>query len=180
MEKYNYDTANRFAMTLGLRVGLVWIVSFILVVLSFPSLFSDLGLMVGLVSLPLVGMNLRRFRRALQEFTPFRLLWTSWYTFLCGVLLLTAAQYAYFAFFDKGQLLQRMTDLYTSPEMTEALRQAGAADMLDMIHESLELMGEMTTKEMMMGFLFMNMFLGLAFSLLAMLFTIGAGKAEQA
>ena len=73
-----------------------------------------------------------------------------------------------------------MTDLYTSPEMTEALRQAGAADMLDMIHESLELMGEMTTKEMMMGFLFMNMFLGLAFSLLAMLFTIGAGKAEQA
>ena len=73
-----------------------------------------------------------------------------------------------------------MTDLYTSPEMTEALRQAGAADMLDMIHESLELMGEMTTKEMMMGFLFMNMFLGFAFSLLAMLFTIGAGKAEQA
>ena len=91
MEKYNYDTANRFAMTLGLRVGLVWIVSFILVVLSFPSLFSDLGLMVGLVSLPLVGMNLRRFRRTLQDFTLFRLLWTSWYTFLCGVLLLTAA-----------------------------------------------------------------------------------------
>ena len=180
MEKYSYDTANRFAMTLGLRVGLVWIVSFTLVVLSFPSLFSDLGLLVGLFSLPLAGMNLRRFRRTLQDFTPFRLLWTSWYTFLCGVLLLTAAQYAYFAFLDKGRLLQRMTDLYTSPDMAEALRQAGAVDMQDMIQESLEMMGEMTTKEMMMGFLFMNMFLGLAFSLLAMLFTIGAGKKAQA
>ena len=178
MEKYNNDNANQFAMTLGLRAGLVWIVSFYLVVLSFPSLISDLGLMVGLMSLPLVGLSLRRLRRTASEAGAFLLFKLSWYTYMCAVLLLTAAQYAYFAFLDKGHLLQRMTNLYTSPEMAEALEQAGASNMLATIQQSLEMMGEMTVKEMMMGFLLMNMFLGMAFSFLSMLFTMGVRRED--
>lgn len=172
MEKYDNELATRFAMNLGLRVGLVWIVSFCIVVFTFPSFLSEVGLLTGLMALPIAGLSLRRLKSMVEDITTWRLAWVSWYTYMCAVLLLTAAQYVYFAFLDKGRLLRNMTELYSSPETTEALQQAGATDMLNVIQESLEQMGEMTTKDMMMGFLLMNMMMGVAFALLSMLFTI--------
>lgn len=180
MEMYDYGLSRRFGMALGLRVGIMWIASFLLVVYTFPSLFVDLGIGLGFLALPLAGMNLRRFVQHVDGCVGFRAFWTSWFTYMCAMLVTTAGQYLYFAFLDGGRFVNNLVEMYSSKEVVELNEKLmGSSDMLAQMQQSLEQMQGMSTKETMMMFLFVNIMAAAIFSGFTMLFTIGAKRIKN-
>lgn len=176
MEQFDYRNAQRYAMQLGLAVSGFWSCSFLLCMYTFPSILTDLGTLLGLASLVYVGLKMRRLYRAEESVTVMRCVWISWYTFMCTVLLTTAVQYVYFAFLDNGRMYARFEAFFNSKEVVQMYEQMQMQDLLAQMQEVVTQFGQISTKELMMSFMSMNMMIGLLFTVLTVFFLLGARK----
>ncbi len=108
-----------FARIDGALLGVLWIVSFACFIgeFSFPSL-GMLSMLLALCTPVLVAMRLRKFRDgALYGHISFRRgLAYCFYTFLYASLIFALAQYVYFAYIDGGYIINRYSELLSSPE----------------------------------------------------------------
>lgn len=159
-------------MKLGLAVSMTWIASFLVVVLTFPSGISQLGYLAGLLSIFVVGRELRR-RRQTTSMSFFVCLWVSWLTFLCVVLLTTAAQWLYFACFDKGSFFGSLLTYLNSDEVRQVYQDAQGTAFLEQLQGMMVDMQSLSVKDLVMSFMSVNLILGLLFSLFSLLFLIG-------
>lgn len=178
-QQFNMVEARRESMMLGLRCGLVWIISFLLCVYSFPSSMSQFAIMFGLVSVPLVGISLRRYRRRTEGMSWLMALWMAWCTLLCSALLCTLAQYVYFAFLDDGRMLNAMMAMIEDKEVVSAYTSMGLINMLNDMHSYVEELATLSAKDMTMSLGGSNLFIGLFLTPICSLFAIGARKMQR-
>lgn len=174
MEVFDFKAARQYAMSLGLTVACTWIVSFLMFASLFPSLGAQLAYLLGLASIPLVGIRLRRYRQQEPTMTIGKCWWVSWFTFMCCVLLTTAAQYAYLAWIDGGRLCNNVVNMLHSPEVVNAYEAAKATDILESFQRAAAELQGMSVKDFTMGLMSTNMILGLIFSLISLLFLMGS------
>lgn len=179
MEMFDYREARRYAMQLGLKVAGTWIISFLMFVYLFPSMVSQLAYLVGLSSIALAGIQIRRYRQQEESLTMLRCWWVSWFTYMCCALLTTAAQYIYFAWFDQGRLMGSMANLLASDEIREVYTQMQATDLLENLQRAVEELAALPVKELVMSLMSTNMILGLIFSILTLLCLIGSQPGEK-
>lgn len=179
MEGFNFKAARTFAMELGLRCGIVWIASFLLFVLSFPSMWAELAMMIGLSSVALIGFNLRRARKMNASLNVLRCWWISWFSYLCGVLLTTAAQYFYFAVIDKGELWMKLESLFRSDVLIQAYRELGAESTLEQLQRMASEMHTLPVRDVVMSLMMSNLFIGFVFGALSLLFIVGTRAGES-
>lgn len=179
MKKYNFNEANELAMRLGLVAGTMWIASFSLVVWNIPSATMEFGYLLGIASIPVMGMQFRRLRRHVDGMSLRNTWWMSWFTFIYAVLLLTIAQYIYFRWIDNGRMVEGLLALISNPEVTEVYRQMGNEKMLNELKDAVSLMGEAPIKELVMSFMSSNLLIGMLSSFLATFMTIGSTYKEQ-
>lgn len=177
--EYNPELSRNIAARLGLVVGGHWIISFLLVVLSFPSLLCDLGYLIGLLSIMQVGRSIRMVGTDIMPMSWGRRLWMALMSFMGGVLLTTLAQFVYFAYFDKGRFFGSMLEAMTDTALIDALKASGNNAMLDQMTQMtdiLQSMTEMGPRLVTMNFFTTNIFLAIIFSFIASLFR---GKAPK-
>lgn len=174
MTKFNYMEAKEDAMQLGLLTGCLWIASFALVVYNLPSVLAEIGYILGIASIPFVGLRLRKLRTLVCEMTLGRTLWVAWFTFMCAILLLTMAQYIYFAFLDNGRFVENILAMLSAKEVVDAYTEVGGAEMLEQVTESIKMLADTSVRELVMSFMTSNLMVGLGGSLVAALMTLGA------
>lgn len=165
-------------MKLGLYVSLTWIVSFLTVVLAFPSSLSQMGYLLGLLSIVVVGRSLRR-SRSVSGWPFVTCLWVSWFTFLCVVLLTTGAQWVYFALVDDGHFFGSLLSFLSSDEVRQLYSDENGQHFLEQLQSMMVEMQSLSVKDIIMSFMFVNLMIGLVFSMLSLLFLIGAPTYPQ-
>ena len=136
-------------MEYGTILGICWVAVFVFYVIGFRAesgLFMLLG-MVGLFSLlPLefyLGCRLKR--RSVQlgiKPTPFFSFMNTLSVFMYACLLCGCVEYVYFAFIDKGALLDAVSTLLDTPELKLAYSQMG---MTEHYKQATEVIGELGT-----------------------------------
>lgn len=169
-KEYNRDLALELAARLGLLVAASWSISFLVVVINFPSFISDFGYIIGLMSVLIVGRNIRGISSFIMPMNWSQRMLTAMMSFLGGALITTLVQYIYMAFFDHGMFINNMVEITSDPMFTDAIKQAGNADMLTTLNETLKVMQEMTPREFTMNLFSTNMTCVVILSLLASLF----------
>lgn len=174
MEKFNYNEAKDVAMRLGLVAGAMWIASFYGFVYGFPGGWAEVAYLLGMASVPVMGMRLRRIRRSTPQMTLGQVWWVAWFTFMCAMLLTTAAQYVYFGWLDHGRLVGGILQLLQDEKVVAAYTEAGGSEMLGQLTEGVKALGEVSTRELVMSFMSSNMMIGLIASILSTLMTINA------
>ena len=142
----------------GLWVGTCWIAcfSFSMAGLTYP-LLSNVGLLMGLASLPVAVWLLRGFRDHVAPL-PLRRAWhLAWMTFGAAALLCTAAQYIYFAYIDGGHLMRAYTDMLQQPEVHDMLQQMLPGQDVDTLaNQAFETFSSTPASELAIQFLFWN------------------------
>lgn len=171
--------ARREAMILGLKCGLVWIISFLFSVYSFPSSLSQFGVMFGLVSIPLVGVSIRRYRRRMTGMSWLMALWMSWTAFMGSALICTIVQYVYFAFLDNGHLMNGMMAMVQDREVVSAYSRLGMSDLLSQMRMSIEELSTFSAKDLTVSLGGSNLFIALFLSPICSLFALSAGRNRQ-
>ena len=161
-----YSQLKAFARVDGVYVGAAWIVSFAFYVkgLTTPWL-GMLGTAIAVISPFAVAMLLKKFRDdARNGVISFRR-GMAFYAlvFLYASLLLAVAQYAYFAFMDKGYLIECYTAMMHSPEAETMMSAYGVSQ--QQIDDSLALLRSQKPISIVLNIFSMNIILGLLFSL---------------
>lgn len=180
MEIFDYKEARRYAMRLGLAVAGTWVVSFLMFATSFPSMWAQLSYLVGLASIPLAGIKIRKYRQQEPSLNILRCAWVAWFTFFCCVLLTTAVQYGYFALIDEGRMCNNIANLLNSPEVEEAYKAMNATQMLENFKIAASELQTMSIKDFVMGLMSTNFLLGFFFAILSLLCLIGSKAGEKA
>lgn len=145
----------------GLWVGLCWVISFGMYIagLRAPA-WGTMGLLVGLLSLPLGVRLLRSFRDQVGPLPLRRAWYLSWMMFLAAALICTSAQYIYFAYIDDGLLVRSYTELLQQPEAQDMLsRMLPGQDTEAMMNEALSLFAATPPSQLAIQFLFWNVLL---------------------
>ena len=145
----------------GLWLGLCWVISFGLNMASLQSpSWGTLGLLVGVLSLPLGVRLLRSFRDQVGPLPLRRAWYLSWMMFLAAALICTAAQYIYFAYIDNGLLVRSYTEMLQQPEAQDMLsRMLPGQDTEAMMNEALSLFAATPPSQLAIQFLFWNVLL---------------------
>ncbi|MBQ0049763.1 MAG: DUF4199 domain-containing protein [Bacteroidales bacterium] len=178
MELINFSELRNYSMKLGLAVSMTWIASFLVVVLTFPSAISQLGYLAGLLSICVVGRELRRCRNA-KPMSFVACLWVSWLTFLCVVLLTTAVQWLYFACFDNGSFFGSLLTYLNSDEVRQVYHDPQGVAFLEQLQGLMVDIQSLSVKDLVMSFMSVNLILGLIFSLFSLLFLIGTTNTQR-
>ena len=162
-----------YAAYYGLWVGLCWIASFGLFVMSLKqSPVGSLSLLVGLCSVPLCVWLLRGFRETIAPLSLRRAWYLAWMTFLGAALLCTAAQYVYFAFIDGGLLVRSYSEMIQLPEMHDMLqRMLPGQDVDTLMTEALTAFAATPPAQLALQFLFWNVLLATALAFPTALFS---------
>lgn len=178
MEKFNYNEAKDVAMRLGLVAGTIWVASFLMVVYGYRGVMGEVGYLLGMASVPMIGMRLRRIRRSLEGMTLMNAWWVAWMTFMCAMLLTTAAQYVYFQWLDDGRMVEGILSLLRDEQVVKAYSEAGGQEMLGQLTSAVEQLGLLDVRELVMSFMSSNIMIGMLASILAALMTINARFAK--
>ncbi len=106
-----------YAAQYGLIVGSMWSASFLMTVygLSTP-LLSDLGLIVGLMSVYVCIRLMRRFDMSVSRLTALTSWRLAWGAYGGAAMVCTLVQYVYFAFLDSGRVVMAYSELVAMPE----------------------------------------------------------------
>jgi len=143
----------------GLWIGILWTMSFALTVygLRHP-LASNLGLLIGMASVPVAAWMLRGFRDRVAGTLPLRRAWhMAWMTLLGAALITTFAQYVYFAYLDDGALIRAYTEILAQPEAHDMLQQMLPGQDIDALTaEALETFATTSAAQLATQFLFWN------------------------
>lgn len=152
---------------IGFFTGLCWSASFILAMLSLtnPS-WGFAGNFLGVLSIWVAGVQLRAAQMPLatdNQLWGVRQRWhKSLQVQLLAGLLCTFMQYVYFRFFDNGRMLTVLTEVYTSPEYTELIKEA-VPDFTP--QQVLEMLSQISLTELALNFLIINAFLAIVLSI---------------
>lgn len=139
MTPAEYVQLKAFARQDGVLLSVVWVSSFAcyMVGLSSP-LYATAALLLMLSTPFLAAMRLRNFRDYGREGSISLMrgwVFVALMFFYAGVLF-ALAQYAYFAFIDKGYLIETITSMMSDAETKSMLRQSGLWDSVnDSLHE---------------------------------------------
>lgn len=160
-----YIQLKAFARIDGALLSLLWIASFLLYVIGLTSPGYGLAAMILAVVTPFfVGSRLRRFRDDGRNGSISLL--RGWvyviFVFFYGGLIFALAQWAYLTFMDQGFLVKSITQMLSTPETEEALRQMGMGDSLK---ESLGILGEMRPIDLSLNMLTTNIMIGIVIGL---------------
>lgn len=157
--------AHAFCRYYGLLAGGAWSLSFLLAMwgLSNP-LMGNLGTIVGLLSVMLVGRLLRGFRQEIYPITYRQAWWMALVTYGCAVMVTALVQYLYFRFLDHGHMYNTMMQLLEQPEYGQLLTQASHGMSIKEIEK---MMGEMmlSPANMTLTLLWYNVILGIVLSI---------------
>lgn len=168
--EYNPEVAHTFAARLGLVVAGCWLVSFLIVVLNFPSWLSELGYLMGLMPILIIGKNIRLFRTHVMPLTWWQGLTVALLAFMGGTLILTLGQYVYFAYFDHGLFLSAMQENLENPEMEKLMREAGNGPIYSQMTEMVKQMAEMSPRAFTLNLFTTNVTFAIIFSFICSLF----------
>ena len=170
MTPVEYSQLNAFARFDGVRLAVVWTISFACYVASFTwSAMSLLALLPVLATPLLMGrMATRYVSVALDGKASLgrRYLYCMM-LFFYAALLFAFIQWLYFAYIDQGTMLQWIEQTATTPEGQEALRAYGLDKDLG---TTMDLLHSMRPIDLALNILSTNLLLGLVVSLLATLF----------
>ena len=164
----------------GLWVGLCWITSFSLSVLGLSSpMAGNLGLLLGILSIPLGIKLLRGFGENIAPLPLGRAWHLSWLMYGAAALLCTAAQYIYFAYLDGGLLVRTYTDLLELPEIQDLMQQALGPNAQTIAQEALTAFAATPPAQLTLQFLFWNLILATFVAFPTALFSFTRKKGEN-
>ncbi|MBP5338792.1 MAG: DUF4199 domain-containing protein [Prevotella sp.] len=165
MTAQEYLQLKAFARIDGAKLSLLWIASFALYIIGLTSPGYGLAALVLVLVTPFfVGSCLRHFRDdGLEGSISLLRGWAyTVFVFFYGGLLFALAQWAYLTYMDQGYLMKTITQMLTTPEATESLRQMGLSDALD---ESLQALGQMRPIDLSLNMLTSNILIGVVLGL---------------
>ena len=119
-----------FARYDGLKLFILWLLSFILYVAGLKSPILGMAAMFFAVITPFMSMRLVRNYRdaALGGTISFRRAWAYVvFHFFYASLLFALAQFVYFTYMDKGYFMGQIAQMFTEPETAQAMQQLGMA-----------------------------------------------------
>ena len=123
-----YEQLKAFARIDGAIIGGLWILSFAFFIGEFYNpLFGFMSLIVGVYSLVLAAMRLKRFRDNVLDgvITFSRALMYSMLVYFYAALLMAAAQFIYFQFIDQGFMLSQYEEITNTDEFKTLLNAYG-------------------------------------------------------
>ena len=165
MTPAEYIQLKAFARVDGALLALLWVASFACYVAGIANpLYGLLAVLLMLATPFFVGHRLGRFRdQGRDGIISFRRGWAySVYVFFYAAILLALAQYLYFAYIDRGYLLQTFTSLVSTPEAKQMLERYGLQESMK---ENLTLMGQMRPIDYALNVLTMNVLIGIVLGL---------------
>lgn len=157
------DTAGIMA----LPVALLWTLSFLSTMYGTRyEMLSILSSILPMLSIWTLFRQLSNYRRLYHPVSWMHILRISLMASLLAGLLTDAAQYAYFAFLDQGQLLSNLATAMQTEEYREAMKQVlpGVS-----IEEMQQIIQSTTIRDMMVQIVLFNVMIALPFSLMAAL-----------
>lgn len=165
MTPAEYIQLKAFARIDGLFVAVLWVMSFACYIIGLSSSMWAMAAMLLAMSTPFfVANRLRLFRDGARD--GIISLKRGWafvvLVFFYGGLLFAIAQYAYFAFMDKGYLLNSLQQLMESPEASQMMAQQG---MTDMVNEAMAQLQSMRPIDISLNMLTTNILLGFVLGL---------------
>lgn len=157
----------------GLRLGLLWLASFgcTMYAMDFP-LLGTVGNFAALFSIVACTRMIRTFRASEYNLNWLQSLWFSMTSFFYAALLTTMGQYIYFAFIDNGHFMGMVTELLNEPANVETMKQNFPGLNTENV---LEVIGSMSTREIIIQLLLMNGMATVPCSVLSAIFG-GFGK----
>lgn len=149
-----------FARQDGTFLGLIWIVSFACYVGEFH--YSPLGMLamiLAVISPFFVIMRLKKFRDNVRNgvISFRRALWYCIFSFLYASLLFAIIQYLYFAFIDKGFLVQQYEAMMSTSEAKQVMNIYKIANEME---DGISAFARLTPIEKALNFLTMNLTVG--------------------
>ena len=165
LSKYRLFSA--YATEYGTFLGLVWVLVFILYILSFRTLHPLLMLLSCMlfVALPLFGFYLaRRFKQQMPSDVPIgygRAYWFSLSMMLYACLLTGVAELVYFKYMDHGVVFSTFYDLLNAPGTEETYKQMGMNDAWTSLKESLDMVSSLSAVDLCLSLFNQNFLLSL-------------------
>ena len=180
MQPSPFRQTNAFAMNYALPYGIYWIVGMLCFVNSLNNSLFSLVFYFIFASTPVIGyVLLCKFReRVCGGVISFgRGYLFSLLLYFYAALLLAAACYVYFQFFDHGAFIDRYLQMLSSPEVKQAFEQESMKQLtdgrgLDDIKDIMEKMQSIPPVTYAANLLDINIFLGLVLSLPASLLAV--------
>jgi len=166
MTSDEYTQFKAFIRQDGIFIAALWTLSFACVIGEFKfQPLATVGAIVALLSPIFAIKRLRRYRDwGLNGKISFsRALGYGITLFIAASLLFCLVQYIYFKFIDNGYLMQQYETILASKQMQEAL---ATYQLEQQMEQSMQLMSQMTALEKAANFLPVNIFIGVALSIL--------------
>jgi len=165
MTPAEYYQLKAFARIDGALVALLWTCSFICYIIGFTSTAYGMAAIVLLVATPFyVARRLRRFRDVARAgIISFARSWA--YTvlvFFYGAVLLAVVHYVYFAYLDRGYVIQTLSNALASPQGKMMVEQYGIGQT---VSESMEMLREMRPIDYALNILTLNIMAGVVLGL---------------
>jgi hypothetical protein len=159
MNVQDYSQLRAFARVDGLKLFVLWLVSFVCYVggLNHPGL-GLVAIMLAFITPFLSARLLRKYRdEVLQGTLKFGRGW--FYVvlqFFHASVLFAVAQFIYFAFIDKGYFMDTLSEMLLAPENKEALKALG----MQGLEETLTMMRQMRPIDQVLNILMSNLLIG--------------------
>ena len=152
---------------IGFFTGLCWSVSFVLAMLSLTQpVWGFAGNFLGVLSIWGAGVQLRIYQQMSIEKSQVWGIRTRWHKSLIvqllAAVLCTFVQYLYFRYFDNGRMLTALTELYTNPVYTDAMKEAMPKYNPQ---EVIDLLSKITFADLTSTFMLMNSLLAIVLSI---------------
>ena len=152
---------------MALPIGFMWSASFLCTMYGTSSPFlSMLSTVLALTSIYMLYKQLTNYRRFYPSASWLHTLRLSFLTCLLAGLLTDVAQYAYFLYLDNGRLLSGLNSAMQTEEYRQAWQQIMPEANMD---EVMQMMQDMSVRDIVMQLAFYNALLALPVSLLAAL-----------
>lgn len=160
-----YIQLRAFARFDGLKLFGLWLASFACYVAGLKwAGMGTLAMLLALFTPFLVARLLRNFRDdGLDGAISFGRGWAYVvFLFFYASLLFAVAQYAYFAYLDKGFFISTLTQQFNSPETKEAMKQMGMSETLN---ETMQLLRTMRPIDLVLNIMTSNLLIGIVLGL---------------
>lgn len=157
-----------YAGRYGLLVGGMWIVAFICSMYSIRNPFIGItGNTVALLSLYVLFIIVVRYRAFIAPLSFSGCFTVAWFTCLFAGLITTLGQYLYFCFLDKGRFMGTITELLSSDQYAQMMKQAAPG--IDP-KEMTKLLDNIHMNDLIFGMLQFNFLLSIPMALIAAIF----------
>ncbi|MBR1656552.1 MAG: DUF4199 domain-containing protein [Prevotella sp.] len=151
----------------GLRFSVILIAAFLCMMGSFRQPLLNMLSMGLLIYAPFfVGRCVGKYRdRNLNGNISFgKAFFYAFQVFVCGIIILTFAQYIYFQYFDKGAFVNQYVEIFSNPEYKEMLQSLGFT--ADVRKDFINMLTALRPIDLAIQFMSTNLFVGTFLSIL--------------